>query len=92
MAEERSARKFINCEVVNSYYVGESGKYKFFEVIMADRAHPSIASDPSYMEMARQRGRAFRGMTSSGRKHRGLLTKNRAPTYRPSVRSRARSA
>ncbi|MEM4516597.1 MAG: 50S ribosomal protein L15e, partial [Desulfurococcaceae archaeon] len=33
IAEERAARKYRNMEVLNSYYVGEDGKYKWFEVI-----------------------------------------------------------
>ncbi len=91
IAEERSAAKFTNCEVVNSYYVGETGTHKFFEVILADRAHPSMARDKFYGSITAQRGRASRGLTSSGKKHRGLVTNNRSPTYRPSVRSRMRS-
>ena len=37
IAEERSARKFPNLEVLNSYWVGEDGSSKWFEVIMVDK-------------------------------------------------------
>lgn len=87
-AEERAARKFINCEVVNSYWVGEDGERKFFEVILVDRAHPAIFSDSTYAGIAAQRGRAFRGLTSAGRKGRGLTTKGTgAEKVRPSLRA-----
>jgi large subunit ribosomal protein L15e len=86
MAEERAAKKFSNCEVLNSYYVGEDGEYKFFEVILLDAAHPAILNDPVYASVATQRGRADRGITSMGRKHRGLLHKGFGTNQgRPSV-------
>ena len=46
MAEERAARRFPNLEVLNSYWVWEDGKHKWFEVILVDPHHPSIQSDP----------------------------------------------
>ena len=36
IAEERTARRYPNLEVLNSYWVGEDGKNKFYEVIMID--------------------------------------------------------
>ena len=45
IAEERVARHFPNLEVLNSYWVGEDGKHKFFEVIMIDTHHPAIIND-----------------------------------------------
>lgn len=88
ICEERAARRFLNCEVLNSYFVGEDGNNKFYEVILLDRAHPAIASDPQYTNLLGQRGRAFRGMTSSGRKHRGIIRKGFGTNKnRPSVRS-----
>ncbi|MEM2338099.1 MAG: 50S ribosomal protein L15e, partial [Candidatus Bathyarchaeia archaeon] len=45
IAEERAARKFPNLEVLNSYWVGEDGRFKWFEVIMVDPSHPAIKSD-----------------------------------------------
>ncbi|VVB76690.1 50S ribosomal protein L15e [uncultured archaeon] len=90
-AEERAARKFSNCEVLNSYFVGEDGTSKFFEVILVDRAHPVIASDPVYSRIADQQGRVYRGLTSSGRKHRGIVKKGFGTNQnRPSYRARHR--
>ena len=33
IAEERVSRRYPNLEVLNSYWVGEDGKNKFYEVI-----------------------------------------------------------
>ena len=60
IAEEKAARSFRNLEVVNSYWVGEDGTGKYFEIIMADRGLLGV----------RDRGRAFRGLTSAGKKGR----------------------
>lgn len=69
IAEERAARRFPNLEVLNSYWVWEDGRYKWFEVIMVDRTlHPEI-------HLGKGRGKVFRGLTSAGRKVRGLLAK-----------------
>lgn len=87
-AEERASRKFMNCEVVNSYWVGEDGTHKFFEVILADRSHPAIVTDSTYSGIISHRGRAFRGLTAAGRKGRGLRAKGiGAEKVRPSLRA-----
>lgn len=68
VAEERAARRFPNLEVLNSYWAWEDGLYKWFEVIMADRTFlPEL-------RIGKGHGRAFRGLTSAGRKVRGLLS------------------
>ncbi len=73
MAEEKAARKFPNMEVLNSYMVGEDGTHKWFEVILVDRSHPSVAKDPGMRWLDnKQKGRAFRGLTSAGKRSRGL--------------------
>ena len=76
IAEERSSRSYSNCEVLNSYYVGEDGKSKYFEVMLLDRNHGSIAADSLYSTMIGMRGRAFRGLTASGKKHRGIVSRD----------------
>jgi len=48
IAEEKAARKYPNLEVLGSYWVGEDGMYKWFEVIMVDPHHPVIKSDPHF--------------------------------------------
>ncbi|MGC8662677.1 MAG: 50S ribosomal protein L15e [Candidatus Micrarchaeia archaeon] len=91
MAEERANRKFSNTEVLNSYYVGEDGNYSFYEVILIDRSNPSILNDRIYSKILQQKGRVYKGLTSSGRKHRGLLHKGFGTNKsRPSVRSNIR--
>lgn len=74
IAEERAARKFPNLEVLNSYYVGEDGNYKWFEVILVDPHHPAIRRDPDIKWICEKqhKGRVFRGLTSAGKKMRGL--------------------
>lgn len=73
-AEERAARKFKNLEVLNSYRIGEDGNYIWFEVIMVDPNHPVIKNDKdiNWISNRKQRGRVFRGLTSAGKRSRGL--------------------
>ena len=75
IAEERAARTFTNCEVLNSYSVGQDGKNYWFEVILIDRHHPNIVRDINLRNIAAQKGRVFRGLTSAGKKSRGLRNK-----------------
>ncbi|KXB00281.1 50S ribosomal protein L15e [candidate division MSBL1 archaeon SCGC-AAA261F17] len=90
IAEERTARKFPNLEVLNSYPIGKDGKYHYFESILIDPNHPAITSDPdlSWVSNSSQRGRAYRGLTSEGKKTRGLRKKGKgSEKNRPSQRS-----
>ncbi len=88
VAEERAARRFRNCEVLNSYFLAKDGRYAWYEVIMVDRDHPAIQKDKDLGPIARQRGRAFRGLTSAARKARGLRNKGiGAEKVRPSLRA-----
>ena len=61
MAEQRANRKYRNLEVLNSYWVGEDGNYKYFEVILADPTKKTVTSTA-----VNRKGRAFRGLTSAG--------------------------
>ncbi len=91
IAEMRANRKFNNLEVLNSYYVGEDGKYYYYEVIMIDPHHPAIKNDPDINWIVHDRGRAFRGKTSAGRKGRGLRNKGKgAEKARPSLKANER--
>ena len=69
IAEERAARKYMNTEALNSYFVGQSGSSKYYEIILLDKANAQIQNDMQYKGIVSQRGRAFRGLTSAGRKH-----------------------
>jgi len=95
IAEERAARKYRNLEVLNSYYVGEDGQHYWYEVIMVDPHCPAILADKDLRWIAepQHRGRAFRGLTSAGKKGRGLRKKGKgAEKVRPSLRAHNRKA
>ena len=90
IAEERAARKFPNLEVLNSYWVGEDGRSKWFEVIMVDPNHPAIKTDKdvNWISQKQHRGRVFRGLTSAGKKVRGLRKKGKGTEkLRPSKKA-----
>ncbi|MEK6856896.1 MAG: 50S ribosomal protein L15e [Nanoarchaeota archaeon] len=88
ICEQRANKRFRNCEVLGSYPLLKDGKYFWAEVILIDRNHPAIVKDPILRGVATQRGRVFRGLTSSGRKSRGLRHKGKgAEKIRPSIRS-----
>ena len=70
--ETRVGRKHPNLEVLNSYYIGESGKHIWFEVIMIDPNEPGIKNDKQMKKLAKQKGRVYRGLTAAGKKSRGL--------------------
>jgi len=87
VAEERAARKFPNLRVLNSYWVWEDGRYKWYEMVMVDPHHPVIQSDENINWICESvhKGRVFRGLTSAGKKMRGLRHKGRgAEKVRPS--------
>jgi len=97
IAEERTARKFPNLEVLNSYWVWQDGQYKWFEVILVDPSHPVIKSDEDINWICEDvhRGRVFRGLTSAGKKvralrHRGLGAEKVRPSRRASRERRKR--
>jgi large subunit ribosomal protein L15e len=95
MAEKRADKKYPNCEVLNSYVIGEDGKNKYFEVILVDVAAPEIQADKeiNWICYKQHRGRAERGLTSSGKKSRGLRNKGKgAEKVRPSQHANDRKA
>lgn len=91
IAEERAAKKFPNLEALNSYWVGEDGRSKWFEIIMVDPEHPVIKADKDINWICKKQhhGRVFRGLTSAGKKVRSLRRKGRgAEKFRPSKKAR----
>lgn len=95
VAEQRAQKKFVNCEVLNSYWVCEDGKYAWYEIILVDRDHPQILADPQlkWVGKNQHRGRVFRGLTSAGKKSRGLRRKGKgAEKIRPGQRAQNRRA
>ncbi|MFH1823193.1 MAG: 50S ribosomal protein L15e [archaeon] len=91
VAEARVARKFRNCEILNSYWVAKDGQHYWFEVILVDRNSPVMQKDKQLSWITTKQGRVFRGLTSAARKSKGLRKKgNRAIKVRPSQRANKR--
>lgn len=84
IAENRTAKKYHNCEVLNSYFVGKDGKHYWFEVLIVD---PEIVKKYDGMEwILRNRNRPGRGLTNAARKSRGLRHKGKGvEKKRPSL-------
>lgn len=73
-AENRIGRRCPNLRVLNSYWVNEDSTYKYFEVILVDPNHKVIRNDPriNWIVNAVHKHREARGLTSIGRKNRGV--------------------
>ena len=87
IAEERAQKHYPNLEVLNSYWVGEDGKQKFYEVILVDPVHPEITSDPriAWIGDPPNKNRVYRGLTSAGTEGRGLRWSGKGTErFRPS--------
>lgn len=88
IAERRAYEPYAaNCEVLNSYFVGSDSKHAWYEVILIDKTHPVIQADSRVNGLlsAANRARVLRGLTSAGRRSRGLLWKGKgAEKVRPS--------
>ena len=90
VAESRVGRKFGNVRVLNSYWVNQDSTFLWFEVICVDPMHKTIRRDPriNWICDPVHKHREQRGLTSAGRKHRGLRHKGHAASkLRPSVRA-----
>lgn len=95
IAEERVARKYVNMRVLNSYWVGNDHKWVWHEVILVDPNHPVIYNDPNINWICdpTHKGRVSRGLTSAGKRSRGLRKKGRgAEKVRPSLGARGNVA
>eukprot|EP00769_Ergobibamus_cyprinoides_P001022 gnl/Ergobibamus_cyprinoides/2024.p1 GENE.gnl/Ergobibamus_cyprinoides/2024~~gnl/Ergobibamus_cyprinoides/2024.p1 ORF type:complete len:208 (+),score=83.90 gnl/Ergobibamus_cyprinoides/2024:64-624(+) len=87
IAEERVGRRCGNLRLLNSYWVAEDGSYKWFEVIMVDPQHNAIRRNPTFNWICESahRHRELRGITSAGRKGRGLHKRSYGTSHiRPS--------
>ncbi len=84
VAEERASRKYRNLRVLNSYPVGEDGRQKWFEVILVDPEHPAIENDDDLNWLCddAHRGRVYRGLTSAGKRNRGLRRRGTGAEHR----------
>jgi ribosomal protein L15E len=72
--QERVGRKCGGLRILNSYWVAQDSTYKFFEVISVDPNHKAIRRDAEvqWMCTSKAKHREMRGITSAGRKSRGL--------------------
>ena len=89
VAEERVGRHYPNMEVLNSYWVFDDGRHIYFEVILVDPHHPVIMADDriNWVCKPHHKGRANRGLTSAGKKSRGLRKKGIGSEHtRPSAK------
>jgi large subunit ribosomal protein L15e len=87
IAEQRVARKYPNMEILNSYEIADDAVYKWFEVILVDANHPALLKDKKINWIASQIRRVYRGITSAGKKSRGLRNRGKGAEHvRPSVR------
>ncbi|KAI8464396.1 MAG: 60S ribosomal protein L15-like protein [Monoraphidium minutum] len=77
VAEERVGRRCGGLRVLNSYWVNEDSAYKYFEVIMVDPHHNAIRNDARINWICNpvHKHRELRGLTSAGKKYRGLRGK-----------------
>ncbi len=94
IAEQRTARKYPNCEILNSYWVAEDGKNEFYEIIVVEVNAPETKSDKELKKIIKApKNRALRGLTSSQKKSRGLSKKGKgAEKARPSRRANKRKS
>lgn len=89
IAERRANKKYPNCEVLNSYYVAKDGKHAWYEIILLEREQASRYKEFRWLKNTK--GRVYRGITSSGRKSRGLRGKGKGrEKIRPSLRANKR--
>jgi large subunit ribosomal protein L15e len=76
--------------VLNSYWVNQDSTFIWYDVIAVDPMHKTIRRDPrvNWIVNAVHKHREQRGLTSAGRKHRGLWKKGHATTkLRPTARA-----
>jgi large subunit ribosomal protein L15e len=72
VAENRVAQRYVNCEVLGSYRVGKDGNYFWHEVVLADPNHGQVKADDELNSRVARRKQSERGLTSSGKKSRGM--------------------
>jgi large subunit ribosomal protein L15e len=77
VAEEKVGRQYSNLRVLNSYWVNQDATMKYYEVILVDPNHQKIRNDPriNWIVNPVHKHREMRGLTSAGRKGRGIRKK-----------------
>merc|ERR1719359_1193933 len=87
IAEERAGRKLGSLRLLNSYWVCNDAVHNWYEVIMVDPSHKAVRDDPRINWICNpvHKHRELKGLTSSGRRGRGLRVKGKmASKIRPS--------
>ena len=90
VAEQRLGKTLGNLRVLNSYWCDTDATFCWYEVVCVDPMHKVIRNDPkiNWIVNAVHKRREMRGLTSAGRKHRGLRHKgHKCNKTRPSVRA-----
>merc|ERR1712003_321761 len=90
VAEERVGRKLGSLRLLNTYWVTQDAVHKWYECIMVDPMHKVIRNDPriNWICNPTHKHRELRGLTSAGRKARGLHRRGKAALkVRPSERA-----
>jgi large subunit ribosomal protein L15e len=74
IAEQRTTRKYPSLAVLNSYLIGKDGQHYFYEIILVDSNRPEIKNDRTinWISKPGNKKRTMRGLTSAGKKSRGL--------------------
>merc|ERR1711981_36728 len=74
VAEERAGKAMGGLRVLNSYWVGQDSTYKYFECIIIDPEHKVVRRDPDmqWITSNKHKHRELRGLTSAGKKSRGV--------------------
>eukprot|EP00003_Mantamonas_plastica_P022179 TRINITY_DN3723_c0_g1_i1.p1 TRINITY_DN3723_c0_g1~~TRINITY_DN3723_c0_g1_i1.p1 ORF type:complete len:199 (-),score=45.48 TRINITY_DN3723_c0_g1_i1:96-692(-) len=88
LAEQKVGRVCGNLRVLSSYWVNQDATFKWYEVILVDPNHKTIRRDPriNWIVSSKHKHREMRGLTTAGRKARGLKTKGHLfHKNRPSV-------
>eukprot|EP01106_Pelomyxa_sp_JSP_P002500 TRINITY_DN1378_c0_g1_i7.p1 TRINITY_DN1378_c0_g1~~TRINITY_DN1378_c0_g1_i7.p1 ORF type:complete len:176 (-),score=41.64 TRINITY_DN1378_c0_g1_i7:112-639(-) len=77
VAEGRVGKMCSNLRVLNSYWINQDALYKYFEVILIDPQHKGIRRDARYNWICAtpHKHRELHGLTSAGKKFRGLRGK-----------------
>merc|ERR1711978_400858 len=74
VAEERAGKAMGGLRVVNSYWAAEDSTYKYYEVVMVDPQHKVIRrdADMQWITQPVHKHRECKGLTSAGKKSRGV--------------------
>merc|ERR1711881_370558 len=74
VAEERAGKAMGGLRVLNSYWTAQDSTYKYYEVIMVDPHHKVIRrdADMQWITQPTHKHRETRGLTSAGKKSRGV--------------------